>query len=174
MDMDNGKNITKVSAITNYCMIGDDDGEKEKMYKNAIPICENDNPKTKHFINCILDLKLKDIYILYLLWLIWFINFSIFINKDLSSLLFTNINKILLLFMLTFGSLFIIFENLCIIYNKKYFLNNLFFLIYFGTLMVVSFKSLFKNDGVGWQFHLLLISINLNLILFLKYFNQNI
>ena len=40
--------------------------------------------------------------------------------------------------------------------------------------MVVSFKSLFKNDGVGWQFHLLLISINLNLILFLKYFNQNI
>ena len=64
--MDNGKNIAKVSAITNYCMIGDDDDEKEKMYKNAIPICENDNPKTKHFINCILDLKLKDIYIYYI------------------------------------------------------------------------------------------------------------
>ena len=136
---------------------------------NAFDTKLNDETKNKSFINRILNLKMKYIYILYLLWMIWFINLSIFINKDLSDLLFSNINKILLIFMMIFGTLYTILESLYIIYQKKY-TSNILFYVYFVALLVGSFTSLFKNSGAGWQFHLLLISNNLNFISFLKYF----
>ena len=116
---------------------------------NAFDTKLNDETKNTSFIKCILNLKMKYIYILYLLWMIWFINLSIFINKDLSDLLFSNINKILLIFMMIFGTLFTILESSCIIYKTEYTLNILFFCVYFVALLVGSFISLFKNSGAG-------------------------
>ena len=140
-----------------------DDSDSDN--SNASDTNLDDETKNISFINCILKLKMKYIYILYLLWMIWFINLSIFINKDLSDLLFSNINKILLIFMMIFGTIYTILESLCIIYKKKCASSILFFCVYLVALLVGSFISLFKNSGAGWQFHLLLISNNIILFI---------
>lgn len=149
---------------------------KENKLKNKLSlICNNIKNKVSSIFDYIIDLKLKEIYIIYFLLLIWFINLAICTDKDLSDLLFSNLKNILIIFILVFDSLFTIFQSLSIILKKPYIfiLSSIMFLIFFAAMLMNAIISLFYNKGLGWQFHLLIIVYNLNSIFwFDKFFEK--
>ena len=108
------------------------------------------------------------------LWLIWLINVSLFTTGDLSLLFFSGIGIFTSILALLLCTLIVIVETLNII-NKQYkffVYEYIIFSLYFWMLVVILFKSLINSKGWGWQFYLIFILININLIIIPK-FNMN-
>ena len=105
------------------------------------------------------------------LWLIWLINVSLFTTGDLSLLFFSGIGIFTSILALLLCTLIVIVETLNII-NKQYkffVYEYIIFSLYFWMLVVILFKSLINSKGWGWQFYVIFILININLIIIPKF-----
>ena len=122
-------------------------------------------------------LKKKEIFFILFIWLVWVTNLSIYISKNLSNLFFSNVNIKILFLTFFFGSFFMITKTLNLI--KRKLLSSYAYIIFWGyfiLLFVILCKSLLYSNW-GWQFYLIIILINLNLIIFpkfnIKYIKKN-
>ena len=117
----------------------------------------------------LLNCDRKEMFLILFIFLVWFVNISIYIKGDLSVLFFSNLNNMTLIYIIFFYTLFILMETINIL-KKKFFSLHVYiiFSIYFFFLLSVLCKSLFYTKLWGWQFYLIIILINLNLIIIPK------
>ena len=115
------------------------------------------------------DLSVKEIFAIFFLWIILFLNFSIFLNKDFLDLFFPNISLIILILTIFLGIFFVAIETWNIIKRYRYHFHNFIYVFYFAIILLIVFKSLLYNKGFSWQFYLIMIVINFNLIIFPRF-----
>ena len=121
--------------------------------------------------NDISNLSLKNIIIISFLWFILLINIIIYTSGDLHILFFSDINIGILIFLIILCLCFVLLETLNIIRNKNHriFYDYILFFIYFVLVLFTLFISLLDAKGWGWEFYLVIILINLNLIIYPKF-----
>ena len=121
--------------------------------------------------NDILNLSLKNIIIISFLWFILLINIIIYTSGDLHILFFSDINIGILIILIKLCLCFVLLETLNIIRNKNHriFYDYILFFIYFVLVLFTLFISLLDAKGWGWEFYLVIILINLNLIIYPKF-----
>ena len=113
----------------------------------------------------------KQKFMIIFLWLIWLINITIFITGDLSLLFFSGSGIFSLIFTIVLCTCIVIIETLNII-NKQYkffVYEYIIFSGYFWMLLIILLRSLMNSKGWGWQFYLIFILININLIIIPKF-----
>ncbi len=182
-------NMTNKGNENNIKIINDNSNNKDKSYIEKFNIIENMNINDiiydlkreineleqclnpKNFKNRFDNLEKKEKFFILFLWLIWLINITIYITGDLSILFFSGVGTITYIFTITLCSLIVIVETLNIINRRDRFFcyEYLLFSAYFWILFFILFKSLLNTKGWGWQFYLIMILINSNLIIIPKF-----
>ena len=117
------------------------------------------------------DLSLKNKITISFLWLILLVNIIIYTNGDLHILFFSDVNIVTLIFLIILCLCFVLLETFNIIKakNDKLFYDYILFFIYFGVVSLILFLSLLDAKGWGWEFYLVIIFINLDLIILPKF-----
>ena len=115
------------------------------------------------------DLTVKEIFAIFFLWMTFLLNLCIFFNKVFFELFFPNINLIMLSLLIFLCFCLIVIETWNIMKRVKYTFHNVIHILYFFMLFLIVFKSLLYNKGFSWQFYLIIIVINLNLIIFPRF-----
>jgi len=115
------------------------------------------------------DLTVKEISAIFFLWVTFLLNLCIFFNKVFFELFFPNVNLIILGLTIFLCFCLIVIETWNIMNRVKYTFHNVIHFFYFFMLFLIVFKSLLYNKGFSWQFYLIIIVINLNLIIFPRF-----
>ena len=168
---ENKERLDNINTITPIDISND---ENKNLAKNILAQIKEDFIDSFNNLPSIKDklkkLQKKEIIFISFIWLFWITNLSIYASKNLSILFFSNVNNKILLFTFFLGSLFMIIETMNIIKRKSSYLYvYIIFWGYFLLLFLILCKSLLYSKGWGWQFYLMIILTNLNIIIFSKF-----
>ena len=115
------------------------------------------------------DLTVKEIFAIFFLWMVLFLNLSIFLKGDFLELFFPNISLMLLGLVIFLCVSLVVIETWNIIKRDKCTFHNIIPYFYLVVLLLIVFKSILYSKGFNWQFYLIIVVINLNLIIFPRF-----